>query len=526
MTTRSLLSAAALLGVLTTAPTPDAIAASPSATEVRVAVRAHRTKNERAILNELADLLAIPNHASDEANIRKNAQVIAELMRARKIETKLLEVSKAPPVVFGAWDVPGATKTITFYAHYDGQPVDAREWTTAPFTPTLRTSVLGPDSKALDLQALPEQLDPQWRLYARSAGDDKAPIIAILAAIDALHGARMNPAVNLRFFFEGEEEVGSPHLQTYLETHARELRTDLWIICDGPVHQNGQKLVYFGVRGTATADITVYGPNRGLHSGHYGNWAPNPIVLLTHLLDSMRDTHAKILIPGFYDDVRPLTDAEQKALRAMPDYDAQLKREFGVARTEGEPALLQSQLMQPALNVRGIAGGRVGAAAANVISSEATASIDFRLVPNQTPDGVRSRVEKHIAQQGYHIVREPPDATVRAAHPLIARVAWDTEGGYPAARTSLEDPMARQAAAAVELIAGAPIVRAPTLGGSVPMYLFQRSGNTPVVGVPIANFDNNQHAANENLRLQNLWDGIEVFAGLFVLQPAVNGPAR
>jgi acetylornithine deacetylase/succinyl-diaminopimelate desuccinylase-like protein len=526
MTPRCSFALCALLLFVTTAMKSPASAASPVASEVRESVRAYRTKNEHAILNEFANLLAIPNHASDDANIHKNAQLIAELLRARKIETKLLEVPKAPPVVFGALDVPGATKTITFYAHYDGQPVDPRDWTSAPFAPTLRTAALGPDSKVIDLQALPERLDPQWRLYARSAGDDKAPIVAILAALDALRASGLNPAVNLRFFFEGEEEVGSPHLKTYLETYARELRTDLWIICDGPVHQNGQKLVYFGARGTGTVDITVYGPNRGLHSGHYGNWAPNPIVLLTHLLDSMRDTRAKILIPGFYDDVRPLTDAEKRAMRDMPDYDAQLKREFGIARTEGEPALLQAQLMQPALNVRGIAGGRVGSAAANVISSEATASIDFRLVPNQTPDGVRARVEKHIAQQGYHIVREPPDAAVRAAHPLIALVAWDVEGSYPAARTSLDDPMAKQAAAAVELIVGAPIVRAPTLGGSVPMYLFQRSGSTPVVGVPIANFDNNQHAANENLRLQNLWDGIEIFAGLFTLQGTGAGAAR
>lgn len=492
----------------------------PTASELREAVRAYRVRNERQILSEFVKILAVPNHATDHANIRRNAEVIAEQLRARQIKTTLLELAGAPPVVFGELNVAGATKTITFYAHYDGQPVEPSDWTSGPFEPTLRMAT-GPESKVVDLRTLPERLDPQWRLYARSASDDKAPVIASLAALDALRAASLTPAINLRFFFEGEEEVGSPHLAEFLKTYERQLRTDLWIICDGPVHQNGQKLVFFGVRGSSTLDLTIYGPNRGLHSGHYGNWAPNPIMLLTHLLDSMRDTQARVLIPGFYDDVRAPSAAEMQAANAMPDYDAQLKRTFGIARTEAAPASLQSQLMLPALNVRGIAGGRVGAAAANVISTEATASIDFRLVPNQTPDSVRAHVEKHVARQGYHIVREPPDEATRAAHPLIARLTWDAEGGYPAARTPLDDPMAQQAATAIEQIVGAPIVRAPTLGGSVPMYLFHGDGRTPVVGVPLANFDNNQHAPNENLRLQNLWDAIEIFAGLFVLQ----GPA-
>jgi acetylornithine deacetylase/succinyl-diaminopimelate desuccinylase-like protein len=492
-----------------------AFAAQPTAAELRASVRTYRERHEPAIVREFAQLLAISNHASDTTNTRKNAEHIAQLLRARQIETRLLELDGAPPVVFGQLDSPGATKTVTFYAHYDGQPAVASDWTVDPFRPTLRGA--GGDGKIIDLDALPTRLDPEWRLFARSASDDKAPIIAVLAAIDALRAAAVAPSVNLKFFFEGEEEVGSPHLAALLKTHAPALQTDLWIICDGPVHQNGQKLVFFGVRGVAALEITVYGPNRGLHSGHYGNWAPNPIVLLTHLLVSMRDTRSRILIPGFYDDVLALTPAELEAARAMPDYDEQIKRELGIARTEAEPASLQTQLMLPALNVRGIAAGRVGAAAANVISPEATASIDFRLVRDQTPERVRERVEEHVARQGYYIVRQPPDAATRAAHPLIARLAWAQEAHYPAARTRLDDPMAQRAAAVVEEMTGASIVVAPTLGGSVPMYLFKGSSDTPVIGVPLANFDNNQHASDENLRLQNLWDAIEIFAGLFVL---------
>jgi acetylornithine deacetylase/succinyl-diaminopimelate desuccinylase-like protein len=504
--------------IATAADTPR----GAGATAIRSSVRTYREQHEPAIVREFARILAIPNHASDAPNIRRNAEVIAELLRARDIETRLLELDGAPPVVFGRLAAPGATKTITFYAHYDGQPVAQDGWETTPFQPTLRTA--GANGRVVGLQDLPDRLDPESRLYARSTSDDKAPIIAMLAAIDAIRAARLQPTVNLQFFFEGEEEVGSPHLARFLEAHAAQVRTDLWVLCDGPVHQNGQKLVYFGVRGAATLDITVYGPNRGLHSGHYGNWAPNPIVLLTHLLGSMRDTRARILIPGFYDDVRPISAAEEEAARAMPNYDAAIKRELGIARTEAEPASLQKQLMLPALNVRGIAGGRVGAAAANVISPEATASIDFRLVPEQTPKAVQERVENHVRRQGYHVVREPPDAQTRGAHPLIARLNWDNEAHYPAARTPLDDPMARRTASIVEQMAGAPIVVAPALGGSIPMHIFKGTANTPVIGVPLANFDNNQHAANENLRLQNLWDAIEIFAGLFVLHGRSQAP--
>ncbi len=488
--------------------------AAPTAKEIRNAVRSYREQHEPAIVGEFAQLLAIPNHAADSVNIRKNAEHIAGLLRARQVETRLLEHEGAPPVIFGKIDVPGATKTVTFYVHYDGQPTRQSGWTVGPFEPTLRK----PDGSTIDLRALPKRLDPESRLFARSASDDKAPVIGILTALDALRASGWKPTVNLRFFFEGEEEAGSPHLAALLKAYEKDLKTDLWIVCDGPVHQDGKKLVDFGVRGTTSVELTVYGPNRGLHSGHYGNWAPNPIVMLTHLLDSMRDTQARILIPGFYDDVRAPTQTELQAARAMPDYDAQIKRELGLSRTENEPASLQTQLLLPALNVRGIAGGNVGDAASNTIVSEATASIDFRLVPDQTPEGVRRRVEQHVEKQGYFIVRKPPDQATRLSHKQIAMLAWDNEGSYPAQRTPIDNPLGQQVVRVVEQMAGAPIVVAPTLGGSAPEYLLQGPSNTPVVGVPIANYDNNQHAANENLRLQNLWDAIEIFAGLFVLQ--------
>ena len=355
-------------------------------------------------------------------------------------------------------------------------------------------------------------IDPEWRLYARSAGDDKAPIIAILAAIDALRAANLKPTVNLRFVFEGEEEAGSPHLASYLEKYPKELRPDAWILCDGPVHQSRRMELFFGARGTIDLELIVYGPVKGLHDGHYGNWVPNPIVRLTHLIDSMRDENGRILIKDFYKDVKPPTSAERDALAKIPNVEADLRREFQINSIEGGGKPLNELLLLPALNVRGIQSGHVGEQASNTIQTEASASIDFRLVPGETPDSIKPLVEQHIKTHGYTIVHNMPDAAMRQAHAKLVKVKWGA--GYPPARTGLDLPLSREVASIMNA-AGHDPIRLPTVGGSIPMYLFQQPNETPVIGLPIANHDDNQHAADENLRLQNLWDGIEIYTGLF-----------
>ena len=212
-------------------------------------------------------------------------------------------------------------------------------------------------------------IDPEWRLYARSAGDDKAPIIAMLAALDALRSANAKPSVNFRFVFEGEEEAGSPHLAAYLTENPKILRPDAWILCDGPVHQSRRAELFFGARGTVDLELTVYGPVKGLHDGHYGNWVPNPIVRLTHLIDSMRDENGRILIKDFYKDIKAPTSAERAAIAKIPNVEAELRREFEIDSTEGNGKPLNELLMLPALNVRGIQSGHVEAQASNTIQT-------------------------------------------------------------------------------------------------------------------------------------------------------------
>jgi acetylornithine deacetylase/succinyl-diaminopimelate desuccinylase-like protein len=466
-----------------------------------------RTQHEREILSEFVELLAIPNLASDSQNIERNAAAIAAICEKRGLEVQTLRLDGAPPIVVANLTARGAKRTIAFYAHYDGQPVDAKQWKSDPWKPIMRDAAF----HEVDWREA-KSTEAEWRLYARSSGDDKAPIIAMLAALDALRAATISPSINLRFVFEGEEEAGSPHLAAYLEKYGNVLRPDAWILCDGPVHQSRRMELAFGARGEVGLDLTVFGPVKGLHDGHYGNWVANPAMSLAHLLASMRDETGRILIKGFSDQVRPLSAAERDALAKIPNIEGDLRREFQIANNEGEGKSLNELLTLPALNVRGLEAGHVGAQASNTIQPEARASIDFRLVPNQTPESIKPLVEDHIRKQGYEIVRTRPDAATRLAHAKIVQLEWDA--GQPPARTALDLPLSREVAAIMAAIGHDP-VRLPTMGGSIPMYLFQQPNDTPVILLPIANHDDNQHASDENIRLQNLWDGIEVFAALF-----------
>lgn len=482
--------------------------------EARAAARRHREANETRILREFTGLLSLPNVASDHADIRRNADHLMAMLRQRGATTQLLEVPGAPVSVYGEIRAPGATRTIVLYAHFDGQPVDPRQWQGAPFTPVLRDKALYQGGRDVPFPSDGQRVDRDARIYARSASDDKGSIIAMLTALDAMRAASLSPSVNVKFFFEGEEEAGSGHLKAILEKYRDLLRADAWLFCDGPVHQSGRLQAVFGLRGVVGLEVTVYGPMRPLHSGHYGNWAPNPGALIASLVASMRDDDGRVKVAGFYDDVRPVSPAERAALAALPPVDPALRASLGLARTEGDNALLAERIMVPALNVRGIRVGGVQDQGANVISTEAFASFDIRLVPAQRPDHVREVMERHIAAQGYHIVREVPDSATRMRHPRLARVEW--ESGYPAQRAAMDGDFARALLTALGDGADRPPLAVPTLGGSGPAYLFTEVLGAPVVTLPLANHDNNQHAANENLRIGNLWDGIEMYAALLV----------
>lgn len=467
------------------------------------------TANRAKILEEFSDLVAIPNVASDTVNIRRNAEALVRMMKERKLSPRLLEgpVPTAPPAVYGEWTVPGATRTLVLYAHYDGQPVTAEKWkSTQPFAPKLFSDRLDRGGTPISEEARKE-LDPDWRLYGRSASDDKAGVMAILSAIDWLQAEGERPTYNVKIFFEGEEEAGSKYLTQILSANSDLLKSDGWLIFDGAANQSGVKQVVLGVRGIVGVDITVYGALRPLHSGVYGNWAPNPAMHLAQLLASMKDKEGRVIIDGFYDDVIPITPAEQKAIAAVPNSDAQLKTDLGLGWTEGGGRPVAETTLEPSLNIDGLRSADVKEHARNIIPATATATIDMRLVAGNDHQRQFEKLVRHIRAQGFHVVDHEPKLEERLAHERIAYV--EKKGGYNAERTPLSHPLALDVIHAVRSIKSDAII-VPSLGGSLPLYKFKETLGAPSIGIALANHDNNQHAEDENLRLSNLWDAIEI----------------
>ncbi|HEY3386078.1 MAG TPA: peptidase dimerization domain-containing protein, partial [Saprospiraceae bacterium] len=294
------------------------------------------------------------------------------------------------------------------------------------------------------------------------------------------------------------------------------LQSDLWIICDGPVHQSGKKQIVFGVRGDTHLDLTVYASKRPLHSGHYGNWAPNPALMLAKLLASMKDDNGKVTIKGFYDDVTPLSSSERKALDEVPSADAQMKNELGISIAEMKDVTLNEAINLPSLNINGLQSGNVGKMASNQIPTYATAVLDLRLVLGNDWKRQQQKVIDHIKAQGYHITNDEPTDEERNQYAKIIKV---TSGdGMNAQRTSMDLPIAQKVITAIKTTTHDQIVLQPTLGGSLPLFLFEKHLNAKTITVPIANHDNNQHAENENIRLGNLFDGIETIGSLMMIK--------
>jgi acetylornithine deacetylase/succinyl-diaminopimelate desuccinylase-like protein len=482
------------------------------AQDLRSAVTTWVDAHQKPLVRELIELLSIPNVAADRANIRRNADRLKEMLAARGFTAELLETA-GNPLVYGELRVPGAARTLLFYCHYDGQPVDAAAWKQpSPFTPVLRRGRLDEQPQTIDIASV-ERFDPAWRIYGRSASDDKAPIVAILAAIDALRSTGAAPSSNIRIVLDGEEEASSPSLVPAIGRYRDRFQADLMVIFDGPIHSSGRPTVAFGARGILTADLTVFGPTSGVHSGNYGNWIPNPAQRLASLLASMKDDDGRVHVEGFYDGIAPLTAEEQAATNAVPDDSERMLQAFGVAAPEKAFPRLQQALQSPTLNVRGLVSSHVGAGARTIIPDRSTAALDVRLVKETLPEDILRKLRTHIEKQGFHLVDGEPDAAARARYSRLASLTVSGPS-IRAFRTSFSDAQARALVTAIANVYGSQPVQLRTLGGTVPTAPFIEALGFPAVVVPLVNFDNNQHEENENLRLGALFQGVVTVAAI------------
>jgi acetylornithine deacetylase/succinyl-diaminopimelate desuccinylase-like protein len=425
------------------------------------------------------------------------------MLDRRGLHPVIWETSGAP-IVFGELLVPGAARTLLFYIHYDGQPVDASRWAQSdPFTPVLRDGPLESGGQIVDNFANLKTFSDDWRIYARAAADDKAPIEAFLAALDAIHG---QCASNIKLILDGEEEGGGTGLDYVLKKHKEDMRADLMVLLDGPQHPSGKATLYYGARGGAGLDLTVYTAMSAMHSGNYGNWMPDANMRLAQLLSSMVDASGKVIVPGFYSDVPPFSAATEAMLYAVPDDSLAMQRRYGIGKPDVAASSLQDGLNLPSLSIHTMQGGEAG----GVIAAHATAQIAMRLVAENSPDKMIARVVAHVRNQGYWIVDKDPDLATLNAHPMVAKITYRTrsEPGGGAWRTDPTLPQARFVKSALRSVWGNSVVEIRTLGGGVPAGPFIQAYQFPVIGVSLVNYDDNQHTDNENLRLGNLWDGI------------------
>ena len=478
-----------------------------TASAQNASVRQYVREHQPAILREFLQLVAIPNVRTDLPNIRRNAEQLKRMLDARGLAGEIWD-TPSTPLVFGERRSPGATKTVLFYIHFDGQAVDPKRWKQPdPFTPVVRTGAIENGARDVtDLTSL-TTIPDDWRVYARAAGDDKGPIQAFVSALDALGPT---PTHNIKVILHGEEEGGNISLPAAIKAHGDRLRSDVLIILDGPQHPSGKPTIYYGARGGASVDVTVYTAKGGMHSGNYGNWLPDANIRMAPLLNTFVDASGRVAITGFYDDVPAFSAVDQQMMAAAPDNTAAMRQAYGLGSMSGAAASLQEGLNLPALSIHTLSGGEVG----GVIAASSTAEIALRLVKENSARVMAARVVDHIKAQGYFIVDKDPDLATLAAHPRIAKVIARAGEASGAWRTDPSTPAVAFVADALRKEWGAPPVRIRTLGGGVPAGPFIDTFAVPTVGVSLANYDDNQHTDDENLRLGNLWEGIASLAAI------------
>ena len=471
-----------------------------------------------ASLPEFFDLLSIPNDAHMAADIEKNVRWCELAFKKRGFITQRLITAGAPLLLAnGPSPAKQGYKTVLIYLQIDGQPVNPSLWDQPnPWQPVMKE--VQPDGtwKIVPEEKWKAELNPEWRVFARSASDAKGPAMAFLAAWDSFRLGKSDPAYHIKVIMDFEEELGSPHLPKAVENYQRELAADWLIIFDGPRHVSNQPTLSFGARGICELTLTTFGPRTPVHSGNYGNYTPNPAMRLAQLLASMKDASGRVTIPGFYDGIA-LTAPEKETLRQVPDNEGEIKKFLGIAAPDNIGDNFQESLQYPTLNIRGMNSLYIGNKARTLIPAWATAELDIRLVPSSDPKRLIQLVTNHIESQGYHLVEREPNEAERATYPRLA--ALQSSISYLAFQTPFDSPPGIWLTRAMRKAFGHDPIRIRTAGGSIPISPFVTTLGIPAVAVPTVNADNNQHAENENIRIGNYVDGVVTFLAILLEKP-------
>jgi acetylornithine deacetylase/succinyl-diaminopimelate desuccinylase-like protein len=453
------------------------------------------------------EFLELPNDALKPSNIGALLGWMEQAFADRRFETSRLPTAGSP-VLYAERAVADAAHTVLVYLQADGQPVDPDAWDQDdPFSPVLKVKGDNGDWQPIPWRSLSDGFDPDWRIFARSASDSKGPMTQFMMAIELLDEMGFKPSYNLKVIIDTEEELGSPNLAAAVAQHRELLAADFLLIFDGPPHASNKPTVTFGARGIATMTLVTHGPRVAQHSGHYGNFVPNPAFDLARILASLKSPDGRVTIPGFYDGIA-LSEAEQGILAAVPDDEAEILATIGVATADAVAPSLQEALQYPSLNIRGVASAWVGDEARTIIPPTATAEIDIRLVKESDAEHLLGLVRKHIETLGFLVIDREPSAAERAKHAKIVTLTYDIS--YGAFRSDFDSAAGLMARGGMRHLYGEEPILIRTMGGSIPISPLVAILGVPAAVVPTVNIDNNQHSPNENIRLGNFIEGIVI----------------
>jgi acetylornithine deacetylase/succinyl-diaminopimelate desuccinylase-like protein len=485
----------------------------PSGTSAMSAEQIRRIADGQAMaaITLYREFLSLPNDASYPDDIARLIDWMEPAFEARGFETRRLATAGSA-VLYAERRNPRANRTLLVYLQADGQPVDRSQWLQPdPYIPVLKALDDNGNWYVIPWASLDEQIDPDWRIYARSAADSKGPMAQFLVAIDVLDQADVDPDFNIKVIIDTEEELGSPNLADAVIAYREMLACDGLLIFDGPPHASNLPTVSFGARGIATLTLTTFGPKVAQHSGHYGNFTPNPAFAMARLLASLKDKDGLVLVPGFYNGVE-LDDDLRATLAAVPDDEVAILRGQGVIAADKVAGSLQESLQYPSLNIRGLSSGWVGREVRTIIPPTATAEIDIRLVVESDPTVLIERIRTHIEEQGFHVVDAEPTDDERQQYAQLVRM--QSEVSYAAFRSDFDSTPGRLARIGMRNLYGEEPILIRTMGGSIPISPFVDTLGVPAAIVPTVNIDNNQHSPNENLRLGNFLEGIAILASV------------
>ena len=467
----------------------------------------------QSAFKEYREFLSLPNDANNEDELIPNMIWCEEAFQRRGFTTERLK-TKRLPLILAEKQYSGAKNTVLFYIQIDGQPVDPSKWfQEGPFVPTLKKQVKKDKWETIPWESLYKNYDDDWRIFARSASDAKGPINSFLIALDIIAEKGIKPDYNIKVIMDMEEEMGSPNLPPAVKKFRKKLKADRLVILDGPRHPSNEPTLTFGARGIVAIQLKVHGPKFPQHSGHYGNYVPNPAVRLSQLIASMKDDDGKVTIPGYYDGIT-ISEEARAIMSAVPDDEKFIRRSIGISEPDKVANNYQESIQYPSLNVRGMQSGWVEKEVRTIIPSYALAEIDVRLVKETDPNRIIKLIKNHIKSQGYYIIDRNPKDNERSRYNKIA--SFNYRIGYQAFRTPVNSEIAYWLRAAlVNGFGKEPIIKR-TSGGSIPISPFVNTLNIPAVTVPTVNPDNNQHSPNENLRVGNLIESIRTHVSLLV----------